>query len=210
MKKMLFGMVLLALVIAAPGPTMAMGRLDVGISIPLPPPIGFAGPPTMVVLPETDIYVVPDSDEDIFFYGGWWWRPWNGRWYRSQSYSSGWGYYEGTPSFYVGVPSGWRNDYRQRRWRDHQWNYQRIPQQQVQRNWQGWERDRHWEKQNYWGVQDLNPRTRSQQPSRNMQQRQSETQSQDYQDRQQREYRDREMTDEERRDRVDDERRDNR
>jgi hypothetical protein len=159
----------LALIMAVPIPTMAMGRVDVGVSIPLPPPIGFAGPPEMVVIPETYIYVVPDSDEDIFFYSGWWWRPWNGRWYRSQNYSSGWGYYQGIPSFYVSVPSGWRNDYRQRRWGGHEWNYQRIPQQQVQQNWQGWERDRHWEKQNTWGVRDLRPRTRSQQPSQTVQ-----------------------------------------
>jgi hypothetical protein len=209
MKKLLFGMVLLALVIAVPTPTMAMGRVDVGVSIPLPPPIGFAGPPEMVVIPETYIYVAPDVDVDVFFYGGWWWRPWEGRWYRSQNYNSGWGYYEGTPSFYGSVHSGWRNDYRQRRWGGHQWNYQRIPHQQVQRNWQGWERDRHWEKQNTWGVRDLRkPQTRTQQPSRTIQQRQSEKRSQDYQDRQQREYRDREKMDQERRDKMDEEQQD--
>lgn len=165
MKKLIFGTILLALIIAVPIPTMAMGRVDVGVSIPLPPPIGFSGSPNMVVLPETDIYVVPDVDVDVFFYGGWWWRSWDGRWYRSQSYSSGWGYYEGTPSFYRSVPSSWRNNYRQRRWGDRQWNYQRIPHQQVQQNWQGWERDKHWERQNTWGVRDLKPRRQTKQPS---------------------------------------------
>ena len=192
MKKLLWGTILLALIIAAPIPTMAMGRIDIGVSIPLPPPIGFAEPPEMVVIPETYIYVVPDSDEDIFFYSGWWWRPWNGRWYRSQYYNSGWGYYEGTPSFYVSVPAGWRNNYRQRRWGDHQWNYQRIPHQQVQQNWQGWERDRHWERQNTWGVRDLKPRTQTQQPSYSVQPRpqakpqQSRQQSRDIQQQQHR------------------------
>jgi len=176
MKKLIFGTILLALIIAVPIPTMA--GVDIGINISLPPPIGFAGPPEMVVLPETYIYVVPDSDVDIFFYGGWWWRPWNGRWYRSHYYNSGWGYYQGVPSFYSEIPSGWRNDYREHRWGGHQWNYQRIPQQQVQQNWRGWEKNKHWEKQNTWGVQDLKPRTRTQQPSQAVQPKSQQVRSQ--------------------------------
>jgi hypothetical protein len=166
MNKLIIGTLFMALMMAAPTSAMAMGgRVDVGISVPLPPPIHFAAPPDMVVIPETYVYFVPDVDEEIFFYGGWWWRPWNGRWYRSQSYNSGWSYYESVPSFYRDVPSGWRNDYRQRRWGGRPWNYQRIPQQQVYQNWNNWERDRHWEKQNNWGVQDLRPQQRTQQPA---------------------------------------------
>jgi len=188
MKKLFFGAVLLALIIAVPIPTMAMGsRVDVGVRIPLPPPVMFPGPPQLVVIPETDIYAVPDVDVDVFFYGGWWWRPWEGRWYRSQNYDSGWSHYQGTPSFHQSVPSSWRNDYRQRRWKGHQWDQQRVPHQQVQQNWQGWERDRHWEKQNHWGVQGLRKPPQQQQK-----------------------YPDRDRRDEDRRDRRDDERRDRR
>jgi len=166
MNKLILGIIFLALIMVTPISATAMGgRIDVGVSIPLPPPIHFAAPPDMVVIPETYVYFVPDVDEEIFFYGGWWWRPWNGRWYRSQSYSSGWDYYQDVPSFYRQIPSGWRNDYRQRRWGGRPWNYQRIPQQQVHQNWNSWERDRHWEKQNNWGVQDLRPQPRSQQPA---------------------------------------------
>ena len=143
MKKLLLGTILLALVLVFPIPTMA--GVDVGISISLPPLIVFAAPPEVVVIPETNVYAVPDLDVDIFFYNGWWWRPWEGRWYRSRNYSSGWGYYRNVPSFYRGIPSGWRNDYRERRWRGHQWNHQRIPHQQLQRNWRNWEKSRHWE-----------------------------------------------------------------
>jgi hypothetical protein len=121
------------------------------------------------VLPETYVYVVPDIDEDIFFYNGWWWRPWEGRWYRSRHYDSGWARYGSVPSFYRGIPSGWRNDYRDRRWGGRQWDYQQIPHEQVQRNWSTWEKSRHWEKQNTWGVQGLKSRTRSPQPSRAVQ-----------------------------------------
>ena len=113
-EKLLFGTILLALVLVCPVPTPA--GVDVGISISLPPPIVFAAPPEVVVIPETYVYVVPDSDVEIFFYNGWWRRPWDGRWYRSRDYNSGWIYYQRAPSFYSRIPSGWRNDYRNHRW----------------------------------------------------------------------------------------------
>ena len=182
MKKIFFGTLFLALVIAVPIPTMAMGgRVDVGVSIPLPPLIEFSAPPEVVVIPETYVYAVPDLDVDFFFYNGWWWRPWEGRWYRSRDYSSGWSYYKDVPSFYREIPPGWRNDYRDHRWRDHQWDYQPIPHEQVQRNWSTWEKGRHWEKQNTWGVQGLKPRTQSRQPSQAVQPRQPQPQSREIQ-----------------------------
>jgi hypothetical protein len=182
MKKLLFGTLLLALILVLPIPTMARVDVSVGISLP---PIVFAAPPELIVLPGTYIYVAPDVDADIFFYGGWWWRPWQGRWYRSQNYNSGWGYYQSVPSFYSGIPSNWRNDYRNHRWGGQQWNYQRIPQRQVQQNWQSWEKNKHWEKQNTWGVQGLIPQTRSQQPSHAIQPKpQARPQSRDIQQQQ--------------------------
>jgi hypothetical protein len=167
MKKLLFRAMLLASLLAFPVPTMA--GVDVGVSISLPPLIVFAAPPEVVVIPETYVYVVPDSNVDIFFYNGWWWRPWEGRWYRSRHYDSGWAYYQRVPIFYSRIPSGWRNDYRDHRWGGQPWNYQRIPNQQLQKNWSGWEKNKHWEKQQTWGVQGLKPRTRSQQPSKAVQ-----------------------------------------
>ena len=163
MRKLLIRTMLLASVLLFPVPTTA--EVNIGINIPLPPLIVFASPPEVVVIPETYVYVVPDYDEDIFFYDGWWWRPWEGRWYRSRNYGSGWVYYQRVPSFYTRVPSSWRSDYRDRRWGGHQWNHQRIPHQQLQRNWSTWKKSNHWEKQQTWGVQGLTPRTRSQQPS---------------------------------------------
>ena len=172
MRKLLIRTVLLASVLLFPVPTMA--EVNIGISIPLPPLIVFASPPEVVVIPETYVYVVPDSDVDIFFYDGWWWRPWEGRWYRSRHYGSGWVYYQRVPSFYGRVPSSWRNDYRERRWGGHPWNHQRIPHQQLQRNWSTWKKSNHWEKQQTWGVQGLKPRTRSQQPSQAVQRKSQE------------------------------------
>jgi hypothetical protein len=167
MRKLLLGTILLASAFVLPMPTMA--RVDIGISISLPPPVVFAAPPEVVVIPETYVYAVPDSDADLFFYNGWWWRPWEGHWYRSRHYDSGWAYYQRVPSFYTGIPSGWRNDYRDHRWGGQQWNYQRIPLQQLQGNWSNWQKSRHWEKQQTWGVQGLKPRTRSQRPSQALQ-----------------------------------------
>jgi len=160
MKKLLLGTIFLALVLVFPIPAIA--KVNVGINISLPPLILSAGPLEMVVIPETDVYAVPDSDVDIFFYNGWWWRPWEGRWYRSHHYDSGWSYYQRTPDFYRRIPSGWRNNYRDHRWGGHPWNYQRIPHEQVQRNWSNWEKGRHWEKQNTWGVQGLKHQSRPQ------------------------------------------------
>ena len=69
MKKLFFGTLLLALAMVVPVPTMA--RVDIGISIGLPPPIVFNAPPDVIVLPDTDdVYVVPDSDADLFFWDG--------------------------------------------------------------------------------------------------------------------------------------------
>lgn len=169
MKKLLIRTIPLALALVFPGSTMA--GVDVGINISLPPPIVFAAPPEVVVIPETYVYAVPDVDVDIFFFDGWWWRPWEGRWYRSRHYDSGWVYYQRVPSFYGRIPSSWRNDYRDHRWGGHQWNYQRIPNQQLQRNWSNWEKNKHWEKQQTWGVQGLRPQSRSRQPSQAVQPR---------------------------------------
>lgn len=154
MKKLLLaGLTGLAMALGAP--VLATAEVGVSINISLPPALVFAAPPQLVVIPETNVYAVPDLDVDVFFYSGWWWRPWEGHWYRSRTYNSGWNHYQKVPPFYSSVPSGWRNEYRDKRWRGQQWHSQRIPHQDVRRNWRNWEKDKHWEKQNAWGVQGL-------------------------------------------------------
>ncbi len=160
MKKILFGTVLLALVIVVPIPTMA--RVDIHVSIPLPPlppPIVFAAPPEVVVIPETNVYVAPDIDVDLFFWSGWWWRLWEGRWYRSHYYNRAWAYYDDVPSFYFDVDPGWRGHYRDHNWYGHRWNYERIPNKRLQQNWKSWQDNRRWERRGTsWGVQSYQPR----------------------------------------------------
>ena len=161
MKKLFFGALLLALVIAVPVPTIA--RVDVNIGIGLPPLIAFSAPPELIVLPDAnDVYVVPDVDVDLFFWNGWWWRLWEGRWYRSHYYNRGWGYYTAVPSFYFDVDPGWREYYRDHDWYGHRWDYERIPTQRLQQNWRSWQNNRHWERQGTWGVQGYQPRPQQQ------------------------------------------------
>lgn len=153
MKKVLLKMAFLAFVVIMP--VSVMGQVHVSVNIPLPPPIIFPAPPHMVVIPETHVYAAPDVQADIFFSGGWWWRLWDGRWYRSHYYDRGWAHYRGVPAFYRHVPPGWRNDYRDRRWKGHPWDHRLVPHHDVEKNWRHWQRDKYWEKQNHWGVKAL-------------------------------------------------------
>jgi hypothetical protein len=154
LKKLMLGILFLCLSILA---IPAGAQVNIQVGIQMPPLIVFSSPPEMVVLPETYVYVVPDIDEDIFFYHGYWWRPWRGHWYRSRYYDRGWSYYKNVPTFYREVPQDWRHYYGNHDWRGNPWQYQRIPQPQVQKNWSSWEQNKYWQKQQTWGVQGLNP-----------------------------------------------------
>ncbi len=124
--------------------------VDVDVSVPLPPPIVFSGTPEMVILPETEVYVAPEYDQDLFFYGGWWWRPWGGRWYRSLTYDSGWEFYHGVPGWYGGVYPHWRDNYRNHMWGGQRWDYRPVHYGDVRANWKTWhDTGRH---QQNWGT----------------------------------------------------------
>jgi hypothetical protein len=159
MRKLLLGTILMALTLVASVPATA--GVNINIGIPLPPPIVFPSPPDVIVVPDTNnVYAVPDMDVDMYFWNGWWWRLWEGRWYRSHYHNRGWGYYNSVPRFYHDVDPGWRGYYRDRNWRGHNWDYQRVPNRQLQKNWKGWRDNRHWEKRGNWGVQNYQPQTR--------------------------------------------------
>ena len=161
MKKLLLGIILLASAMVVPAPGMA--EVNIYVQIPLPPPIVFPAPPEVIVIPDTHyVYVVPDIEVDIFFWGGWWWRLWEGRWYRTHYYDRGWTYYNYVPSFYFDIDPGWRRYYRDQNWYGHRWSYDRIPHQRLQQNWKRWRDDRYWERQRTWGVQGYQPRPQQQ------------------------------------------------
>ena len=172
MNKLLLGIILLVLVIVAPISTIA--GVNIGVGIYMPPPIVFSTPPEVIALPDTnDVYVAPDINADMYFWNGWWWRLWEGRWYRSPYYNRGWAYYNRVPSFYFDVDPGWRGYYRNHNWHGHRWNYQRVPNLQLQQNWKSWHNNGRWERQGTWGVQGYQARPQQQrQELRNQRQEQ--------------------------------------
>ena len=147
MKKLFFRTILLAGLIVFPIMSMAQVNVQVNVPIPLPPPIPFIAPPNVVVLPGTDVYVVPDVEEEIFFRQGWWWRPWGGHWYRSKYNDHGWAYYRGNPSWYRGIPRDWRHNYSNHIWGGRPWNPPHINHGNLNNHWRGG----HWRNDHGWG-----------------------------------------------------------
>ena len=111
----------------ARGPEIGIG-INIGIPVPVLPTIVVSGPPELVVVPGTNIYVAPDIDGDILFYEGFWWRLYDGRWYRSPYYDRGWVYMDRgrVPRSFYGYHPGFRHEYR---------GYQRVHYNDVHRNW---------------------------------------------------------------------------
>lgn len=157
MEKAMIRTLILLVAVLVPLSASAQIGVNVNINVPLPPPIVFAAPPQVVVLPETDVYVVPDVEAEIFFSRGWWWRPWEGRWYRSRYYDRGWVFYRAAPPpFYRRVPPGWRHDFHEHRWKGREWKHERIPHEHVQHNGRGG--DRRWQPPPPRGPQGMGPR----------------------------------------------------
>ena len=150
MKK--FGVMLAIVMALFIVPCLAQAQIDIRISIPLPPPIVFSAPPEMVVLPETEVYVAPDYDQDLYFYQGFWWRFWLGRWYRSLIYDSGWEFYHGVPGWYGGVYPRWRDNYRNHMWGSQRWDYRSVPYGDVRTNWKSWQSGGYWRNQQNRGT----------------------------------------------------------
>jgi hypothetical protein len=89
-------------------------RAEVSVSINLgPPPIVVAEPPGVVLIPQSQVYFVPDPQIDVFFYGGYWWSPRGDRWYRARAYNGPWGVIERhrVPRAVVYVPRDYRARY---------------------------------------------------------------------------------------------------
>lgn len=141
MKKLIFKMTFLLVVVLAPASALAGVHIDIRIPIPMSPALLLPVPPSLVAIPSTNVYVVRGIQEDIFFSGGWWWRPWQNNWYRSRHYDRGWEHYKGTPSFHRKLPSNWRNNYQQQQWegnkgnRGNKWSQHRVSHRDVQPNW---------------------------------------------------------------------------
>jgi len=69
---------------------LAQVDVNIGLSVPLPPPLVIPAPPALVLIPRTRVYLAPHIDVDLLFYRGWWYRPHGGHWFRARSYQGPW------------------------------------------------------------------------------------------------------------------------
>jgi hypothetical protein len=111
----------------APNEVVA-GGVDFGVNVNIgPPPIVVAEPPAMVMVPDTQVYFVPEAKFDVFFYNGYWWSPRGDRWYRSRAYNGPWRHMDRrfVPRPVCRVPHDYRHAYARERhipyreWREH-------------------------------------------------------------------------------------------
>lgn len=110
-----------------------------------PPEIAIDISPDLVVIPGTYVYRIPDIEADILFYQGFWYRPFEGRWYRSRHHNGPWGHISRgrVPGSLLRLPGDY---YRSMRFEPHH----RIHYGDLHKNWRGWERQRHWDRDDRW------------------------------------------------------------
>jgi hypothetical protein len=137
--------VLFGALFAFGGPQEASSQVQVNIGIVAPPPLQFAAPPDVYVVPSgtSYVYMVPDYD-GVYFYGGHWYRFYNNYWFRSSSYNGYWDYIEPSmvpqvifvipPEYIHYVPSG----------------YYRIRYNDFYGNWRTWDQRRHWDRYDWY------------------------------------------------------------
>jgi hypothetical protein len=116
--------------------------VDIGIGINIPA-YEFAEPPSLVVIPGSYVYFVPDVDLDVLFYHGFWYRPHEGRWFRSRAYNGPWGFvaHSRVPGALIELP---------REYRHIPPGHRHIPYKEFNKNWKRWEKNKHWEKDEHW------------------------------------------------------------
>ncbi len=104
-----------------------------------PPEFVVHSAPSLIVISGTYAYFIDGIEVEILFHSGHWYRPHKGRWYRGRGYNGPWARVErgNVPGVFRNLPSGYRKVPP---------GHRRIPYGQLKDNWQGWERDRHWDK----------------------------------------------------------------
>ena len=110
------------MVLAALGTEPAAADVSVKINIG-PPPVIFAAPPRVVVVPQTPVYQVPDTTFNVFVYGGRYFSFHDGAWFVAASHGGPWAFVPrdqmprpvlAVPVKYYKVPPG-----HAKRFRDH-------------------------------------------------------------------------------------------
>jgi hypothetical protein len=95
--------VLLAIVGAMP--LAAAAEINVNINVG-PPPVIFAEPPRVVVVPQTPVYYVPDTSYNVFFFDGRYYSFNDGAWFLATSHRGPWTFVavERVPRAVLAVP----------------------------------------------------------------------------------------------------------
>jgi hypothetical protein len=122
---------------------LAEVNVNIGIGVPLPSVV-IPAPPSVLLIPTTYVYFVPDVEVDILFYHGYWYRPHQGHYYRATSYNGPWVGIapSSVPSAISHVPSEFRRVPP---------GQQRIPHGELKKNWKTWEKEKHWDNQGHSG-----------------------------------------------------------
>lgn len=136
-KKLIFGtMLFMAFIIH---PALVSADLQVSIGIGVPPPLPFAVPPEVVVVPSGIgyVYMVPGI-VGLYFYQGYWYRYHGGYWYRAVSFSDPWApvAIALVPAPVVVIPPDYILDMPPA--------YYRIRYDAFHRSWRDWDRGRYW------------------------------------------------------------------
>ncbi len=157
MKRIVLPMVSLFLVVGIQFVATA-GNVNINIGVGFPPPLEFAAPPDVVVVPSgtSDVYLVPNT-VGLYFYGGYWYRFHENHWFRSTIYSGPWRTIGATlvppsvvvipPDYILSVPPG----------------YHRIRYGDFHSHWRNWGYNHYWSKQawyrdhsqHHWGGRDF-------------------------------------------------------
>lgn len=131
---------------------------DVQINIGLPPPVVFAAPPDVVVIPSgpSYVYMVPGT-VGLYFYGGYWYRFHGGYWFRATHYSHPWVAIDPylVPSPVVVIPADYILNMPP--------GYYRIRYHDFHKHWRDWGHHRQWHKyhwynhhaRQHWAGQDF-------------------------------------------------------
>ena len=77
-----------SILVACLAPALASAQVRVQVGLPLPELSIQVGGPLVYVGPQ--VWVLPDSDDEVFYSGGWYWARNNGHWYRSHGRQRGW------------------------------------------------------------------------------------------------------------------------
>lgn len=134
----------LFLAVCLVGLTVNDATAQVSVNVNLgPPPVVVSEPPELVLVPNSNVYFVPEYNFDLFYYGGYWWSPRGDRWYRSRAYNGPWRIVSRRviPVPVYRVPGDYRRVYVRER---------RIPYRQWNREWRDHDRGRHRERGERW------------------------------------------------------------